>query len=307
MAGDVAQKSFLRGWSAVLRSFFSHEPMRHAGWETLLFRAAIAWCAWRTLAGPLPFPTQPQPHGLAAFLDVTFGGDPKVMAVLSPLAGVSLVLYVLRIAIPFTLLLPLVMSIAMGTLLNSQGAINHTNQIVSLCLLVQWIASVWSCIRRRRGPLGPEALTGDQLAADWTRQGIMATYVVSAISKLIESHGMWFRDAPYYGLQIVKSAGMAKYGDTGQGHDVHWLAQIFVDHPMIATLFIGVALPLELFAFLGLLNRRTALFFGFSLFAFHSTVTEVMNLDFGFHKTLLLALFVNPVWWIVAGFKKVGK
>jgi hypothetical protein len=32
---------------------------------------------------------------------------------------------------------------------------------------------------------------------------------------------------------------------------------------------------------------------------FHSTVTEVMQLGFLYHKLLLLALFVNPVWWVV--------
>lgn len=299
MAADTAPASPRPGWRASLRSWFAWEPMRHARWETFLFRAGIAWCAWQTLAGPLSFTTQPRPHGAAAWLDVTFGGNPQVMGVLSPLSGVCLVLYVFRIAMPFTLALPMVLSFTMGTLLNSQGAINHTNQIVTLVLFIQWLAAVWSATVRRRKPLPAGSLTDDQLAADWTRQAVMSTYVVSAISKLAESNGLWFRDAPFFGLQITKAAGMAKYGDTGPGHDVQWLAQVFLDHPWIAATFIGCALPLELFAFLGLLNRRMALCFGLALFAFHSTVTELMNLGFTFHKTLLVVLFVNPVWWVV--------
>lgn len=299
MVANTAVATPSRGWCATLRSWFAWEPMRHASWEMLLFRAGIAWCAWQTLAGPLPFATQPRPHGIATWIDVTFGGNPHVMAVLTPLSAVGLVLYVLNIALPFTLVLPLVLSFAMGSLLNSQGAINHTNQIVTLALLTQWIAAVWAVTVRRRNPPPPGSLTDAQLAADWTRQAVMSTYVVSAISKLAQSKGLWFQDAPYFGLQITKAAGMAKYGDTGPGHDVQWLAQVFLDHPWIAAIFIGAALPLELFAFLGLLNRRLALCFGLGLFAFHSTVTEMMNLGFGFHKTLLIVLFVNPVWWVM--------
>ncbi|MCE9520093.1 MAG: hypothetical protein K8R87_11150 [Verrucomicrobia bacterium] len=289
------------GWLGRVWSWFTYEPMRHAWWEALLFRAGIAWCAWQTLAGPLTFTSQPRPHGIAVWFDVTVGGDPKMMAVLSPLSAVCLLLYVFNLALPVTLLLPLFLSFTMGTLLNSQGAINHTTQIVTLVLLVQWLAALWSATGGRRKILTPNSFTDYQLAADWTRQAIMSTYVVSAISKLIESGGLWFADARYFGLQITKAAGMAKYGDTGSGHDVHWLAQAFIDHPLMATFFIAAALPLELFAFLGVLNRRLALFFGLSLFAFHSTVTEMMNLDFAFHKTLLLVLFVNPVWWVVQG------
>lgn len=298
MATDTNQTVLRKSWLECLRSWFTYEPMKHAWWETILFRAGIAWCAWPTLASHLTFTTQPRPHGIAAWVDLTFCSDPKLMAVLSPLSGVCLLLYVFNLAVPFTLLLPLVLSFTMGTLLNSQGAINHTNQIITLTLLVQWLAALWCATGWRRKSLQPDSQTGYQLAADWTRQAVMSTYVVSAISKLVESGGLWFRDTHYFGLQIVKSSGMAKYGDTGPGNDVQWLAQSIIDHPWMATLFIGVALPLELFAFLGLLNRRLALLFGLTLFAFHSTVTEMMNLNFNFHKTLLLVLFINPVWWI---------
>lgn len=301
MAADSNQTSPHKGWRECLRSWFAYEPMKHARWETLLFRAGIAWCAWPTMAQHLTFTSQPRPHGVAVWFDLTFCSDPKLMALLSPLSGVCLLLYVLNLALPFTLLLPLVLSFAMGTLINSQGAINHTNQIITLVLLIQWLASLWCATGWRKNRLTPESPTDYQLAADWTRQAVMSTYVVSAVSKLMESDGFWFNDARYFGLQITKSSGMAQYGDVGPGNEVQWLAQAFVDHPWIATCLIGVALPLELFAFLGVLNRRMAMLFGLLLFAFHSTVTEMMNLDFGFHKTLLLVLFVNPVWWVVQG------
>ncbi len=307
MAGDSATPACRPGWRSCLRSWFAWEPMRHAAWETVLFRAGIAWCAWQEMNRTLPFTSLPRPHGIAAWFDVTFCGNPQIMGWLSPLAAVCLALYVVGIPAVFTLALPLVLSVSIGTLGNSQGAINHTGQIVTMALLAQWLAGLWTATLRRRQPLSPDSLTGPQLAADWTRQVIMSTYVVSAISKLIESQGLWLSNLHYFGLQIVKSSGMAKYGDTGPGNEVQWLAQLFIDYPWMATIVLGAALPLELFAFLGLLNRRMALFFGLALLAFHSMVSEVMHLGFGFHKTLLLVLFVNPVWWAARGVARIGR
>ncbi len=299
MAADTASSPSRSGWLACLRSLFAWEPMRHAAWETFLFRVGIAWCAWPPISRPLTFTTLPRPHGIAVWLDVTFCGNPQIISWLSPLAGVCLLLYVLNIAPVITLVLPLALSFAMGALLNSQGAINHTVQITTLVLLSQWLAALWCATMRRNKPLAPGSLNNVQLAADWARQVVMSTYVVSAISKLVESGGLWFQDSRYFGLQIVKSSGMAKYGDTGPGNDVQWLAQFIFDHPWVATILLGAALPLELFSFLGVLNRRIALFFGITLYFFHSTVTEMMHLGFEYHKILLLVLFINPLWWMM--------
>jgi hypothetical protein len=278
--------------------------MRHARWETFLFRAGIAWCAWQTMAGPLKYASLPQPHGIASWVDVTFAGDKETMRWVSSLVGFCLTLYACNIGVLFVLLPPLLVSIAMGTLENSQGAINHTSQVVTLVLLAHWLSAVWLTIRRALHSDPPGSLTTEQHAADWTRQIFISTYVVSAISKLIESHGFWLRDTPYFGLQIIKSMGMARYGDTGEGQNVQWLAQFALDHPWVFRMFLGVALPLELFAFLALLNRRLALVFGCALFAFHVVNTEVMHLGFYYHKALLVVLLINPVWWMVEGIKR---
>jgi hypothetical protein len=115
---------------------------------------------------------------------------------------------------------------------------------------------------------------------------------------LVSSGGNWLADTPYFGLQIVKSQGMAFYTHLVPADDLTWLAQYFIDHPIVAQTFIGAGLPLELFAFLALLNRRIALVYGLLLMALHYMLTEVMSLGFLYHKYLLLVLFVNPVWWV---------
>jgi hypothetical protein len=287
-------------WRCFLNDLFSWEPVRHAAWETFLFRLGISWIAWQTICGPSHKITQPAPHGLAAWgVNFTWLGDPQLAHWLVPLWGICLLLYICDVWPVLTLLPPLIASFGHGTLGNSQHAIGHTTQVVTLVLLASWLAALWSAACRLRGKPLPFDFTASQLAADWTRQVFMSTYVVSAISKLIQSHGLWFQDAPYFGLQIVKAMGMAKYGDYGEGHDVTWLAQLMLDHPWVAKILIGGGLPLELCAFLAVLNRRLALVFGLALYTFHSSVSEMLHLGFVYHKALLLVLMVNPIWWLL--------
>lgn len=206
-----------------------------------------------------------------------------------------------------TLFPVLVASVGLGVLGNSQGAIGHTTQVLTVVLLAQWMAYVWAAIQPRTHLPMPRGFDRQQLAMDWGRQALAATYVVSAVTKLIESKGDWISDTPYFGLQVVKSEGMGFYDHLVPriAESSAWIGQWMVDHPMITAVILAAALPLELLVFLGLNNRRIALFFGISLYVFHSTVTEVMQLGFLYHKLLLLALFVNPVFWVVAGVKKL--
>lgn len=288
------------------QTWFSWQPIRHEAWETLLFRMGIAWIAWQTIGGPSHRSAQPVPHGMAAWgVDFTWLGDPHLATWLVPFWGVCLILYVCNVMPALTLFPPLIASFGHGTLGNSSGSIGHTTQLVTLVLLASWLAALYAAVRRAQGKALPNDFTPPQLAADWARQVFMSTYVVSAISKLIQSHGLWFQDAPYFSLQIVKAMGMSKYGDYGEGRNVEWLAQLMLDHPWVAKLLIGGALPLELFAFMALLNRRLSFVFGFGLFLFHSSVTELMHLGFVYHKTLLLLLMVNPAWWLVQGVRRL--
>jgi hypothetical protein len=297
-------------WRRMARWLFALEPMRHAWWETAIMRAIIAYAAWTSLSFPAPWTGQPHPHGLAAWgVDFTWLGDPAWASALHLLIAICLVLYVVGL-VPVLALFPvLYCSIGHGVLGNSQGAIGHTTQILTVALLAQWLAYAWACVGVRTRWGMPHGFNASQLAADWARQAVAAGYVVSALSKLLESGGNWISDTPYFGLQIVKSNGMGFYDHLAprvEGYGA-WLGQWFVDHPWVATVILGAALPLELCAFLALNNRRIALLFGIALYAFHDTVTAIMQLGFLYHKLLLVALFINPAWWLVATFKKISR
>ena len=312
--------------------FLAYEPMRAPGWEQAIFRVVLALLLWdghslwsTRYTSPLealqliftqPFKmdiveaSQPHPSGMGMFIDFSFLSNDAIEQPLRALTALSLVLFMLgprltRLPSAISLLIPLWFGIGIATLRNSQGAIGHTAQAVHLVALSVWVASLWSIWQARRGRALSDGLTGGQFEMDLARQALSAAYVVSGITKLVVSKGAWIASTRYLPLHIVKNCDM-EYYDTikpeALKHD--WLPQLMMDHPTLSSLLFGVALPLELFAFLGLYNRRAAALFGGGLICFHESVTRLMNLSFIYNKALLLVLFVAPWWWIAEAIRK---
>ncbi len=294
----------MSGWRATCKNWLRHQPIRHARWEVLLLRLGLAWVVWQTFDGNSDFTAQPHPNGIARWMELTFLSDDAIEMPLRKAARACLAAYVLGVPAALSLLLPLALGIALFTLKNSQGAIGHSFQVVHLCLLAAWLAGVWRLRCRLAGKALPQAFTPGQLELDWARQALMAGYVVSAITKLIESGGLWFRDSQYFALHLVKNLDMKFYGTLEEGtRRMEWLPEFMIAHPHWSQLFFGLALPLELFAFLGCRNRRLALIFGLGLIAFHACVKQLTELDFVNNSLLLWVLMVNPAWWLIASWR----
>ena len=291
-------KSWLAAW-------WTHQPIRHARWEVLLLRLGLAWVVWQTFNEDWRFPTQPHPNGIAHLMDLTFlaSDDFSGKAVLVARGG--LIAYVLGLPAVLSLLPPLALGIGMFTLKNSQGAIGHSFQVVHVCLLAVWLAGLWRLRCRFARRSLPQDFTPGQLELDWARQALMAGYVVSALTKLIESGGLWFRDSQYFALHLVKNLDMKFYGTLEENTArLEWLPEFMMAHPLLSQVFFGLALPLELFAYLGCRNRRLALLFGFGLIAFHASVKQLTALDFVYNTQLLWLLMVNPAWWLLASWRQ---
>ncbi len=282
------------------------EPIRHARWEVLVLRFAIAFIAWGTFYGDSAFTSQPHPNGIAIWFDLTFLSEDQVEGPLRELARWSLVAWVLGVPAVLSLLVPTFVGIGLFTLKNSQGAIGHSFQVVHLGLLAVWAAGLWRVVARWRKRELPHGFTPGQLELDWARQALAAGYVVSAITKLVNSSGLWFRDSHYFALHLIKNNDMKFYGTLETGaQQLEWLPQVMMQHPMLSQLFFGLALPLELFAFLGCRNRKMALGFGIGLVAFHYSVKQLTQLDFVLNVQLLWVLMIHPLWWIKEGGTKL--
>jgi len=138
-------------------------------------------------------------------------------------------------------------------------------------------------------------------------QMLCAGYVVSAISKWINSGGGWFPGArwvaqiPNIAAQFTKNEAQAYY-DTLKppANQINqWSIDFVTEHPNVAMMVFGAGFYLEFLSFLTLLNRRLALVYGIALFAMHSMISEIMRLNFVYFKLILLLFFINLPFWVI--------
>jgi hypothetical protein len=308
-----------------MKTFFVHSV--YARWELVLMRGLFALVIWDAL--PLTGLIQPDPSGTGSTVRkpewrVHYDTTPKptglaisnaewVTSIATPAARSSwfaavIVLLLMGYALgaaPIVFTPPLLaLTVLYGTLNNSQGAITHHLQVVSLALLAQTAYLIWELVRRRKwrtGWLGNPADREGRIV--WvTQQAVVATYVVSALTKLKESGFGWFVDAARFPIQLKKNNQMAYYNHLKAPNeaDGYWaslpakIEVLFLESPNLCRVVIGSGLVLELVAVLALVGRRWALAVGAVLVAFHLSISAVMSLDFRFNIYLLLIFFVLP-------------
>lgn len=263
-----------------------------------------------------PFADQPKPHGLAKPLEklgieLTFLGKPDAAGVVYAGFIVATGLYALGVALPLALGWMFFSLLLHGTFHNSQGSIHHHLQLITCVVGAQWVASLFAVCRRggARAWLSLDP-TAENRLVNWTQQVIAAGYVVSALSKLIISKGQWIWDTPRFGIHLTKAVDQDYYDHLRPGTDTPaWLPNWLLDHPWLARLTFGPALPLEFFAFLALRNRRLSALYALALIAFHLTVSALMSLDFRYNVQMMTVYLVNApfwLWWCARGHQKKG-
>lgn len=287
-----------------LRSLFRFEPFVCGTWECVILRLIFAWLAVSLiLKVPPTLPGTPYPHGLAHFMDLGFLRDATTVHWLSLTATITLVLGALGIAEPLTLGWTLFVVIASKSYNQSQGVIGHAGQLLTLCLLAQWMASVWALRKNAAGLRGLiwGGVKSWKRQVWWITQTIAASYTVSACTKLINSDFTWpFRGANFL-VQILKAHEENRASYFGEpGEFALWTVRVLTEHPALGNIMLIPAFALEFSAFLALLNRRMSLALGLGLLAFHKMTDLLMSIDFGAHQDLLWLYFVNPVFWIGA-------
>lgn len=282
--------------------------IRHEYWEIWMMRAGLAWFMWQgTPAAMLP-KGQPKPHGIAQFMDVTFISQPGVYGPLYSILLVALVCYALGLAVSLCLGYMLAFVVLIYTLGLSQGYVGHSAQMGGLVLLAQFSATVWAFAsgRLRAGTRSDLRQYRDDLMMCWTRQAIVATYVVAGITKLINSEGEWLNRSGYFVLQVLKAQSEAYYssGNHANPTSMAFLSALS-EWPYLAAVFLAFGLLLELGAFLAAWNRSLGLVIGIMLIVFHVTLGTLMYLPFYESRGFVMLFLVNPAWWAFIGFKLV--
>ncbi|MEO5718033.1 MAG: hypothetical protein ABIR29_05615 [Chthoniobacterales bacterium] len=277
---------------------------RFSFYERLVMRALFAWLVWRATPGALIVNGIPLPNGMTRLFDLHFLLDPQVYAWARIALAAALVLYVLRLLIWLALPIALFVQVAANAITNSQGAIQHALQIVSLVLLAQTAAHFFGLWRRRQGE---ERRLLEDRAVWWSQQTIVAVYLAAGITKLIVTKGLWIFQARWIGVSIAKSAYQSFY-DTFNQADLEQqlaVANFAASHGWLVALVAATGLFLELGSPLMLLNRTTAALLGCALLGFHISLDYTMRLSFIYNQWLLIIFMINAPYWIVTAGRKL--
>ncbi len=272
--------------------------VRHAPWELVLMRVLFAGALAYSLRENWPtFTSQPVPHGLGQWIDFSFLGNPAIFSIIEPICWVCLGLYAAGVFPVLSLGFVSFLGIGAGTLMNSQGAIGHTTQLIVMVATAQFLCYAWFAATEKNFLCASR--NAHTWAADWSKVVIAAGYTVSGLVKLLRTDGEWLVRSPLLSLQLMKTNEMDYYNRLieGQNFWADTFPRILVEQPWLAWIIFGSGLLLEFFCFLAMLGRVWALAFGAGLIVMHLTISKIMRLSFEEHMLLLLIFFVNVPFW----------
>ena len=277
--------------TAARRPWWQPGPFDYSAVEMFVIRLGYAWLVFDNIKWETKrLTTQPHPNGIANFVDLTWLGHHPPGPVLKGLTIAGLALYVFGLLPALGLLPAMFFAMCIGTLIISQGEMQHSWQMVTMMGLAQLAVYAW----HGRAGFRP-SLQLQRLAAYAGTLIIAAGYVVCGLVKVIASKGLWIWESPMLAVQIMKT-NWAHYYDTliETSPTLTQLAQYFVDHPWVTRVFFGAGLLLELFAFVILINRRWAFWFGAGLISLHVGISHVMNLHFIQHILAVIIFLILP-------------
>ncbi len=271
----------------------------YRAYERLIMRVLFAVVVAVHMPSALSSDQLAAPNGLAHLMELRLLSNPAVFSLSQYLLWIAHALYVLRIAWDIVLPYMTLLSVAVGSLQNSHGAIGHHLQVVSLVLLAQTTSHFYSRFRKANGKTVARPSAEDRLIS-WSQQAIAATYLASGLTKLINTGGKWFLQSPLVGVQIIKTTEQNYYNTLdahGYGSGLAIAAWI-VQHSVLVGIVMSAGLLLELATPLLLLGRSWALLFGLALLLFHESVGRVMELKFFYNECLIWIYLVNVPFWL---------
>jgi len=264
----------------------------------ILFAATI----WRATPGALSVNSIPVPNGMARIVDLHFLLQPQVFAWARIALALALILYVFRIwqALPIALFV----NVATTAILNSQGAIQHAMQIVSLVLLAQTAAYFYGAWADRK--CATPHLTENR-AIWWSQQTIVAVYLLAGIAKLLATGGLWIFQARWIGVSIAKAAYQSFYNsfDSIELERQLGIAHFAAENGWLVALIATVGLFLELGSPLMLINRVWAALLGGAMICFHLGLDYTMGLAFVYNQWLLIIFMINLPYWLMRAREKL--
>lgn len=267
---------------------------------------ATLWSIWQ----PMRYDRVEDPSGIASWgVDVAWIGQPGVHPWVLAAAAVFGLIYVgglwrrgvwTLIGLSGLAFLHL----TYWTLANCQGNTFHGSQMMTFVLLLQVAACIIAIARdSRKMPANGRWTNLDGMLLYFSQCAIAAVYVTSALTKLAKTSGLWMFQSHYFAKSVQKVWRQLYYDNPSIGEAyagvspwAAWLAE----HAMMARLLFAPGFILELFAFLMLLNRRVAFWFGGALVLMHVGIGFIMRLYFPEFEVLVMIFCVNVPFLIAA-------
>ena len=285
-----------------------------ASWEWTVMRLGmlpLIWLAtWHTFDVRLidipDLVDTKQPNGLAGLMDFSWLVNDTATWIVAGMMAVLLLLY----AFGRTMLMAtgglLLIHSAVGSIFASPAGTHHATQIVGYVLLGQFVWFVWQTWRIGSKRTDQRVWSESKGAIFFSQQMIAAAYVVSAISKWVNSGGgwlpgwRWIQQLPNIAVQFEKNHMQKYYDELIMPAEAvnRGMIDFVIEHPFWAKLVIAPAFYLELLAFVVLLNRRISAVFGLGLIGMHVIIGRIMHLEFFYFETIGLLFLVNIPYWI---------
>jgi len=299
-----------------MKPFWNHlypKPVAYQRYEVIFMRLLFGLLLWYNLPVLDKFDAQPKPNGFAQLfgIDFTWAGDPQVMGILKMVLLPVLAAYVMGFVSFLTLPYMFVLSLAVGTLKNSQGAISHVYQVITFILMAQCAWALYYHVRKWIGK--PHHFYHGQTTLGMevyvSQAAVAAIYLTTGITKLIRSEGTWLWQIRKIGVDLEKTWSQDYYNElaTNAPGWAIWLRDLVTEKPMMAVLLFAPGLLAELFAFLGIYGRKLALLMGVLLVILHVGAIYVMRLEFQQNIAVLVIFFVNVPFWTHVLLKRNAK
>jgi len=274
----------------------------------LLFGIAITYAYGKIQT----FPVEEVQIGIGRWLDLGFFHRPDLRTVFHIVIGICMAVFAWGRICWIVLPVATFLFLGAGTLNTSQGSLQHHLQAgaTTLLVLALWYvgAAIWWRVKAKgSGPMNNGLAMTHRLAPFFAMQAMVAAYVVAGLSKLKQSGFGWIADARNAPVSLRKTADQDFFSITDQVPNSsirilevlpQFIQELLLSHPWMAAFVMGPGLFIELFAFLALVGRRSALVVGGLLIGFHYLISEVMNLHFELNNHLIAIFFLNLPYWI---------
>lgn len=253
---------------------------------------------------------QPENHSILIFLFFW-----QVLFSLSLVEQMSLLHYDNYVQIGALTLLIIIVNLCLLRLIQNESA-TWLFGVMNLVSLMVFIHEEKIGTHYRNALLGASLLVlfiSSLLHKDWKQKGIwyaqqlvIATYFLSALSKIMASGIDWFNDAPHIILQLLKSYDQ-QYIDFGQKEWLEMGAQkvmFFNAHPFFVKGLLLGSFFLELFTPILLWKRNWIFPYGFLLLAMHLGIFYYMEIFIPPIILPMIAFFINPTYLLFLYIKR---